>query len=107
MVLELYEDTLERVVYSDVVRDEDGDYHKAEPVFTDLTECDAVPSGSANTITFPDGTKGRYSYVVYLPKSCCHRYRFGESVRLTRHGVTGIYEVKGFHEYQLQKKLYI
>lgn len=107
-VLELKPHRLSYLVTSPGYEDDNGDYHEGTSRWEGDIECDAVPaSGSANEITFDDGTAHKYSYTVYLPVSC-KDFSVGERVRIRHLGnVEREYSVKGFQRWQLQCKLWV
>lgn len=107
MILQLYQDKISKVIFREGFRDDNGDYNEGTEEETEKVCCDAVPAGAANSITFEDGTVGRYSYTVYFPRHARVHFRYGDTVRLYKNGHVMTFEVKGFHEYQLQKKMYI
>jgi hypothetical protein len=69
--------------------------------------CRAIPAGEAKEVTFDDGTKHTYTYVVKLPPNC-HEFKIGEEVVLTlADGRQYTSTVKGFHRYHYQSKLWL
>lgn len=87
--------------------DGNGDYHKGESRWFGDIRCDAVPAGASNEIQFEDGVTRKYSYTVYLPKNCID-FNVGDRVRISfGNGIVREFDVKGFHKYQLQCKLWV
>jgi len=87
--------------------DDNGDYHPGEESWEGDIECGMVPAGKANEIKFEDGSVKVYSYTVTLPTKC-HDFSVGDRVRiLMLDGKSRDFEVKGFHRYQLQCKIWV
>ena len=87
--------------------DTNGDLHEAVTGWQGNLRCDAVPNGKANERAFEDGTISSYAYTVYLDAGC-REFRKGERVKiLFYNGKVSEFEVKGFHRYQLQSKLWV
>ena len=87
--------------------DDNGDWHEGKERWSEWINCHAVGAGSANTITYFDGTTSRYSYTVgRLPKDI-REFKVGERIRLCILGDVKEYSVKGFQRYQLQSKLWV
>lgn len=88
--------------------DGNGYYHAKESRWEGCIPCDAVPSaGKAGEEVFSDGVAREYSYVVYLPASC-RQFALGDVVRLSfPDGMEREFEVKGFHRWQLQCKMWL
>lgn len=126
-VLQLKPHRLSYLVEEGGYTDTNGDYHKGTSFWEGNIRCDAVPAGASNEIQFEDGVTRRYSYTIYLPKNC-RSFVTGEKVRLSlsaarvrvANGKLRIansrlrtlskeieYEVKGFHRYQMQCKLWL
>lgn len=111
-VLDIHHDffkphTIAYLVASDGYEDDNGDYHPGESTYEGCIPCDAVPAGKAETREFEDGKVKAYTYTVYLPHGC-RTFTIGERVRITLlGGVQREFEVKGFHRYQLQCKLWV
>lgn len=98
---------LSYLVASDGREDDNGDYLPGEESWEGDIECGMVPAGKANEIKFDDGTVKVYSYAVTLP-SDCREFDVGERVRiLMLGGQYREFEVKGFHRYQLQCKMWV
>lgn len=98
---------LSYLVASDGYEDEDGNYHHGESAYKGCIPCDAVPSGKAEERTFEDGKIKSYSYTIFLPANC-RTFIIGERVRITLlGGVQREFEVKGFHRWHLQCKLWV
>lgn len=87
--------------------DNNGDWHEGKEEWSEPMKCHAIPSGSANEISFPDGTSFKYSYTVERLPPDCREFEFGEKVRIGIFGREIDFEVKGFHRYQLQSKLWV
>lgn len=93
---------LERNIGGDSFLTLENDNRWSEPV-----KCHAVASGSANKITYDDGTVDYYSYTIgRLPKDF-KSLEVGEKVKLCADGSEKIFTVKGFHRYQLQCKVWV
>lgn len=87
--------------------DENGDYHPGVSRWVGDIECGVVPAGKANEIKFEDGTVKTYSYTVTLPVDC-RDFAIGDRVRVKMlDGLEREFEVKSFHRYQLQCKMWI
>ena len=87
--------------------DENGDYHPCDELWTGDIPCDAVPSGKAEQREFEDGVVRSYSYTVYLPNEC-RTFTIGDRVKISLlGGIEREFEVKGFHRYQLQCKIWV
>ena len=87
--------------------DDNGDYHPGEEHWEGDIPCDAVPSGEAEEREFEDGVMKSYSYTVYLPSNC-QNFTIGDRVRISLlRGIEREFEVKGFHRYQKQCKLWV
>lgn len=87
--------------------DENGDWHEGIEAWSEPMKCHAVAAGKANEITFPDGTTDTYSYTIGRLAPDCREFKTGERVRLNIFGTEREYEVKGFHRYQLQSKIWV
>lgn len=86
--------------------DENGDNHEGQKTLVDCCECDMVPAGAANEITFEDGVADTYSYTIYLPADCPKFHR-GDKIVVTHFDSQTEFTVKGFHRYQLQCKIWV
>lgn len=87
--------------------DEDGNYHEGKSHWEGNIPCNAVPNGKAEERTFEDGVVRKYSYTVYLP-SDCRQFDIGDRVKIILlGGIEREFEVKGFHRYQKQNKLWV
>lgn len=106
-VIELKPHLLLYRVIEDGYEDDNGDWHEGSEKWSDPIKCHAVPSGSANEITFEDGTTSHYSYMIGRLAPDCREFKIGEDVRLSVNGIEREFEVKGFHRYQLQSKLWV
>ena len=110
-ILKMKPHMLEVLVKTGEYEDENGDFHKGSEEWVEYCRCDAVPAGSANKITLPDGIELQYSYTIYLPKRC-REFFTGERVRISFWGCGQTMEkrefsVKGFHSYQHQSKMWV
>lgn len=111
-VLDLAAHTLDYLTSSEGYEDEEtGDYIKGESTWVeDYAKCDIVPAGKANTITLPDGQVEPYSYTIYnLPRDC-RNFVYGEKIRIKMFGSSEDireFDVKGFHRYQMQCKIWV
>ena len=87
--------------------DDNGDYHLGEEHWEGDIPCDAVPSGKAEEKVFEDGVLRIYSYTVYLPYNC-RTFTIGDRVKISLlGGIEREFNVKGFHRYQLQCKIWV
>lgn len=87
--------------------DEDGNYHSDKEYWEGDIPCDAVPVGKAEEKVFEDGVVRKYSYTVYLPSNC-QTFSIGDRVKIRLSGgIEREFEVKGFHRYQLQCKIWV
>jgi hypothetical protein len=100
--------SLQYLVSTPGYEDENGDYHPGEEHWEGNIPCDAVPStGKAVERVFEDGVLRSYSYTVYLP-SDCRMFTVGDRVKISLlGGIEREFEVKGFHRYQLQCKIWV
>ena len=126
-VLQLKPHRLSYLVEEGGYTDTNGDYHKGTSRWEGNIRCDAVPAGASNEMQFEDGVTRKYSYTIYLPKDC-RSFAVGEKVkisfsklitrdvngqlRLANRKVRFInkdyeFDVKGFHRYQMQCKLWV
>lgn len=106
-VINMIPHTLSYFVTSEGYEDDNGDWHGGESGWSEPMACHAVPSGKANEITFADGTTSTYSYTVGRLAPDCREFQIGEVVRLNVNGIEREFEVKGFHRYQLQSKIWV
>lgn len=106
-VIEFKPHLLSYLVVETGYEDDNGDYHEGSTSWSDPIECHAVPAGAANEITFADGTTDHYSYVVGRLDADCREFKIGEDVKLIINGMERKFQVKGFHRYQLQSKLWL
>lgn len=106
-VIDLIPHTLSYLHVSAGYEDENGDWHDGSEEWSEPIKCHAVPAGAANEITFADGTTARYSYTVGRLEPDCREFAIGEKVRLDVCGLVREFQVKGFHRYQLQSKLWV
>lgn len=87
--------------------DDNGDWHPGTETWSDKIRCHAVPAGRANEITYEDGRKDYYTYVIgRLPRDF-KDLKVGDRVKLFIGSVEREYTVKGFHRYQLQCKVWV
>lgn len=107
-VLNLKPHTLRYLIVSDGYEEENGDYHEGESLWSEISiPCDVVPAGKANEVAFEDGVVKTYSYIVYLSKDCID-FKLGDRIKICLFGETEReFEVKGFHRYQHQCKMWI
>lgn len=107
-VLNMKPHTLRYLIVGSGYEDENGDYHAGKSSWSETSiHCDAVPAGRANEVAFEDGVVKRYSYTVYLPKDC-KEFKLGDRIRICLFGeIEREFEVKGFHRYQHQCKMWI
>ena len=106
-VLQLKPHRLSYLITEGGYTDTNGDYHKGASRWEGNIRCDAVPAGASNEMQFEDGVTRRYSYTVYLPKDC-REFAVGDRVKLFLYnGIVREYDVKGFHRYQMQCKLWV
>ena len=106
-VINLTPHTLRYCNITNGYEDGNGDWHEGTEDWSDPVKCHALPSGSANEITFPDGTTSKYSYTIERLPRDCRDFAVGEKVRLEILGKEMEFQVKGFHRYQLQSKLWV
>lgn len=106
-VIELKSHLLSYRVIEDGYEDDNGDWHEGSESWSEPIKCHAVPAGRANAITFADGTMSTYTYTVGRLSPDCREFKIGEDVRLTIDDVEREFQVKGFHRYQLQSKLWV
>lgn len=107
MILDDRPHRLQYLVTTEGYEDENGDYHPGESYFDGNIECRAVPSsGKADEKQFEDGVVRRYSYTVYMDVDC-KEFNIGDRVGFVLEGIEKVYEVKGFHRYQLYAKLWV
>jgi hypothetical protein len=85
---------------------DNGDYIPGGEVLGEWEPCDAVPSGQAAERTFEDGVSRKYSLTVYM-RADCKEFEIGDKVRLKRADLEDDFDVKGFHRYQHQAKLWV
>lgn len=87
--------------------DENGDYRPGEEHWEGDIPCDVVPSGKAEEKEFEDGVVRSYSYTVYLSANC-RTFTIGDRVKIKMlGGIEREFNVKGFHRYQLQCKIWV
>lgn len=99
---------LQYLVSTSGYEDENGDYHPGEDHWEGDIPCDAVPSGRSDEKEFEDGVTRKYSYEVYNLPPDCRNFTIGDRVKLILlGGIEREFEVKGFHRYQKQCKLWL
>lgn len=101
--------TLSYLVAVEGYEDENGDYHKGTAEWVeDYIKCDAVPAGEENIINYEDGTVGRYSYTIYTSTKC-RKFKRGDKVKIRffKDDIGTEFDVKGFHRYQHQCKIWV
>ena len=107
-VIELKPHTLSFLHTSDGYEDDNGDWHEGQTQWCECgIECHAVAAGSANELTYDDGTTAHYTYTVGRLSPDCREFKIGERVRLHIGNIVREFTVKGFHRYQLQSKLWV
>lgn len=106
-VIDLIPHTLSYLIVSDGYEDDNGDWHEGKSEWSEPMKCHAVPAGRANEITFADGTTSTYTYTVGRLSPDCREFQIGEYVMLNVNGVERRFQVKGFHRYQLQSKIWV
>ena len=91
--------------------DDNGTWHENEEIgHSDYIPCRYEPNGAARTVTLPDGTAYRYSYMVYLDVNPAFSVKYGDTIELTsQDGVVIAKEAKvlGFHRGQLDMKIWV
>jgi len=98
---------LQFLVSSPGYEDVNGDYHSGSSEWKGSIPCDAIPTGKAEEKEFEDGVVRSYSYTVYLPGNC-QTFAIGDRVKISLlGGIEREFEVKGFHRYQMQCKLWV
>ncbi len=110
-ILKIKPHLLEVLTLGEEYEDENGDFHEGAKEWVELCKCDAVPAGEAREITLPDGMAVAYTYTIYLPKNT-REFHVGEKVRISFFGNGTLqekkeFEVKGFHAYQHQCKMWV
>ena len=106
-VIELKPHSLSYRVTTDGYEDDNGDWHEGKSEWSEPIECHAVPAGAANEITFADGQTAIYTYTVGRLSPDCREFMIGEDVKLNIHGIERVFQIKGFHRYQLQSKIWV
>lgn len=106
-VLDLKPHLLSYFVTEPGYEDDNGDYHEGKSGWSEPLECHAVPAGRANEITFADGQTATYTYTVGRLSPDCREFKVGEDVKLNILGIEREFQVKGFHRYQSQSKLWV
>lgn len=83
-----------------------GDYVPAPHTFSAPYKCNAVPSNGRAEIKNAEGRKVEYSFIVYASNKL-KDFRYGELVRIERHGIVYELTVKGFHRYKGFVKIWV
>lgn len=102
-------DKLYRKVVADATQDENGDlvlHDDAE--WGEPEQCDAEPAqGKASMLTMPDGTRRRYSYIIFMGVET-EPFKAGDWIKIEKDGQQPQeFEVLGFHKYAYQSKLWV
>lgn len=105
-VLEIKANTIQVQDVAEGYVAENGDYIEGSSKWSMMYKCDAVPAGTANEVSFGDGSTRVFSFVCYL-NSRCRDFQLGQKVRLVRYGNTYDLEVVDFKRYQHQAKLWV
>lgn len=92
--------------------DEDGLWHNGgQGTFEKYLQCNAVPSGQPNVITYEDGTTDFYEYTIIVGKKCTDLVKGNKIKVVFWEGKSNSYEkeftVKGFQRYQHQCKIWV
>lgn len=89
--------------------DAQGDWVETEESVKACAPCRYEPNGAAQTITLPDGSAYKYSYMVYLTVDPKLIIRYGDIIELFSQDKCSIgrFEVKGFHRGQLDMKVWV
>lgn len=87
--------------------DDNGDWHIGIDQWSAPVNCMATPAGAANRMTFADGMTTYYSYEISLLPRDIDFIKVGDKVKLTTPDGEIVYEVKGFHRFQLQCKIWV
>lgn len=106
-VINLIPHTLRYCIVTDGYEDENCDWHEGSEQWSEPISCHAVAAGSANEIAFPDGSVHTYSFTVGRLEPDCREFKIGEKIRLNVLGQEYNLDVKGFHRYQLQSKIWV
>ncbi len=106
-VIDLIPHTLRYCTVSDGYEDERGDWHEGTETWSDPIDCHAVPAGVANERTYADGTTYKYSYTIGRIETKHKDFSIGEKIRLNVFGKEMEFQVKGFHRYQAQLKIWV
>ncbi|ROT19577.1 hypothetical protein EEL53_10050 [Muribaculaceae bacterium Isolate-114 (HZI)] len=106
-VINLIPHSLSYLIATDGYEDDNGDWHEGRSGWSEPMKCHAVPAGRANEITFADGSTSYYSYTVGRLSPDCREFHIGEDVLLNVDGIERRFQVKGFHRYQLQSKIWV
>lgn len=106
-VLDLKPHLLSYLVTTEGYEDDNGDWHEGSTNWGNPIKCHAVPAGRANEITFADGQTSSYTYTIGRLSPDCREFKIGEDVKLIIDDIEREFQVKGFHRYQLQSKLWV
>lgn len=106
-ILDLKPHLLSYLIVDPGYEDDNGDYHEGSTRWSEPLKCHAVPAGAANQITFADGQTAIYTYTVGRLSPDCREFQIGEDVKLMIDGMERMFQVKGFHRYQLQSKIWV
>ena len=88
-------------------KDENGNEHAGSAEWKGSMPCDDVPRGKEEEREFEDGVVRSYSYTVCLPSNC-QTFAIGDRVKISLlGGIEREFEVKGYHRYQLQCKIWV
>lgn len=97
---------LVQIIYTAGYEDENGDFYEGRRKCGISEDCDAVPAGKPNEITFADGSTHHYTFQCVM-KPDCRQYFIGERVLLRREQANYELVVIGFVRYQHQAKVYL
>lgn len=106
-VIELKPHSLSYLETTPGFEDDNGDLHKGISQWSRPLKCHAVPAGAANIIAYADGSTGHYSYVIGRLDRECREFKIGEDVKIIIDGIERRFQVKGFHRFQLQSKIWV
>lgn len=108
-VLDMRPHSLTYLSVTEGYRDDNGDWHKGSEQWSeDNIDCDTVPAGPENVLTYEDGTMTNYEHVIYTDCDC-REFKRGDKIRIAFYGELPATEftVKGFHRYQHQCKIWV
>lgn len=106
-VIDLIPHSLSRLIVTPGYEDGNGDWHPGQETWSAPEKCHAVPAGQANQGMYADGTTYTYSYTIGRLKPDCKEFHVGDRIKLYVAGTAREYQVKGFHRYQLQSKIWV